>query len=227
MNNYQKLLASKTPPNELYIAPMVLKFPSLGPTFFIDFAWSGPETAETEEWHTEIARLAPMLSGEIAEKKPLDIIRETTQMLPAAVLGGPNTAYLRNITPEVVEVMAKHIGLMPNDPSAGFVIHACRGKSCEPPFPDSVWSYRESHLLVEILGMASAEDDIQANRTWAENFRIDLVKTDGALEGSYVSLTPPKFLDLQKTFGENLTELKKLKEEYDPNRVFKHAIPPL
>lgn len=227
MTNYQKLLASKMLPHNLYLQPVVINPPGLGPTLFFDFVWSGFETAETEEWRLHMIDLAPILSADITEKTPSAIIKHITPLLPATVFGGLHTVYLKEITPEVVDIMVNHIELLPNDPCVGFVIHTLRGKSCEPPFPDSVWNHREPHLLIEILGLSLTEEGRAATEVWAANFRNDLVKVDVALEGTYVSLTPPMYLNLEKIFGEKLGDLRKLKEEYDPKRVFKHAVPPL
>lgn len=227
MTNYQKLLMSKTPPQNLYLQPIILHFPGLGPTLFFEFVWSGLETPETEEWRSYLANLAPTMSTEVTEKTPLAIIKHITPLVPLSVFGGPHTAYLSEITPEVVDIMVKHIGLMPDDPSAALAIHSIRGKSCESPFPESVWNHREPHLLVEILGLSSTEEGTAISQAWAENFRNDLVKAGAALEGTYVSLTPPKYLNLEKIYGDKLKELRELKEEYDPKRIFRHAVPPL
>jgi hypothetical protein len=191
------------------------------------YVWNGPNTDDAKRWLSLISDLAPVMQSDVKTKTPLIFLDEFTKMIPSTTFGGSQTVSLAKYTPQAISIIAKHMPLIPHDPSTGFVVHPLRGPSCRPPVPDSVWRCREPHLMVEILGMASRQEICEAAQAWAKNFRNELKDVEGVLEGTYFSLTPKENIDLEKIYGEHLGELMALKEEYDPKRVFKHAVPQL
>jgi hypothetical protein len=191
------------------------------------YTWNGPNTDEAKKWLSLISDLAPVIQPDVRTKSPLVHMRDTTAMIPASVFGGAQTVSLARCSPEAISIMAKHVPVMPRDPCTALQIHSLRGPSCQPPFSDSVWRCREPHFMLEILGMASSKKAYEIPRAWAVNFRKDLEEVEGALEGTYISLTDEKNISLERIYGMHLKELKKLKETYDPNRVFKHTVPQL
>jgi hypothetical protein len=225
--NYTKLLTREDLPSKLSLEPAVFNSPDLGLTFIAVYVWNGPNTDDAKKWHSLISGLAPVIQSDVRTKTPSIFLDEFTKILPSTTFGGPQTVSLAKYTPQATSIIAKHVPLMPHDPCTGFVIHPLRGPSCRPPLPDSVWRYREPHFMVEILGMASSQEACEASQGWAKHFRNELKEVEGALQGTYISLTAKENIDLEKIYGEHLGELMALKEEYDPNRVFKHAVPQL
>lgn len=181
---------------------------------------------EAEEWLARIAGLVPASSTgiSIATKTPLQHVQEITKTLDSSVIGSPQTVSFRSFTDHVISIVSKYAGTMPSDPTVAIVFHALRGKSCRPPFPDSSWRYREPHYVTEILGYGLTTESYETSRKWAEDFGHELSKADSSLEGTYFSLTSSINFSLEKVFGEHLQELRRLKDEHDPDRVFKHAI---
>jgi hypothetical protein len=225
--NYNKLLASERLPSNLYFQPSVVNIPDLGKTFMLLYTWNGPNTDEAKRWLSLISGLAPVTQPDVKTESPLKFINDITAIIPGSVFGGSQTVSLTKYSPEAISIIAKHTSVMPKDPCTALQIHSIRGPSCQPPFPDSVWRSREPHAMFEILGMASSEGAYEVSRAWALNFRKDLEEMEEALEGTYISLTDATNLSVEKVYGTHLNELKKLKEAYDPNRVFKHAVPEL
>jgi hypothetical protein len=225
--NYNKLLAREHLPSNLYVQPSVANIPDLGQTFIVLYTWNGPNTDEAKRWLSLISGLAPATHPGVKTESPLKFINEITAIIPGSVFGGSQTVSLTKYSPKAISIIAKHISIMPKDPCTALQIHSVRGPSCRPPFPDSVWRSREPHAMFEILGMASSEETYEASQAWALNFRKDLEEMEEVLEGTYISLTDEKNLSLEKVYGIHLNELKKLKETYDPNRVFKRVVPEL
>ena len=81
--------------------------------------------------------------------------------------------------------------------------------------------------MVEILGVSGAEEDAEECGAWAEAFGRELRAAEGALEGTYMSLTAEDTVDLAKIYGEKLPRLLELKRKFDPENVFKNAVPRL
>jgi hypothetical protein len=225
--NYNKLLTREDLPSKLSLQPAVINNPDLGPTFVVVYVWNGPNTDDAKRWLSLISGLAPVIQSDVRTKTPLIFLDEFTKILPSTTFGGSQTVSLAKYTPQAISIIAKHVPFMPHDPCTVFTIHSLSGPSCRPPLPDSVWRYREPHFMVEIVGLASGQEACEASQGWAKHFRNELKEVEGALQGTYFSLTAKENIDLEKIYGEHLGELMALKEEYDPNRVFKHAVPQL
>src|SRR5947207_392633 len=166
--NYNKLLTREDLPSQLSLEPAVFTIPDLGPTFMAIYVWNGPNTDDAKRWLSLICDLAPVMQSDVKTKTPLIFLDEFTKLIPSTTFGGSQTVSLAKYTPQAISVMAKHMPLIPHDPSTGFVVHPLRGPSCRPPVPDSVWRCREPHLMVEILGMASRQDVCEAAQAWAK-----------------------------------------------------------
>lgn len=197
--------------------------------FAVTYNWKGSNTDEAKQWLARITDLVPSPDSgtSIESKTPLLHVQQITQMLDASVIGSPQTVSFSNFSDQVISAVSSYAATMPSDPCTAIVFHSLRGKSCRSPFPESVWRYREPHYLVEILGYGSSPEAYALSKMWAVKFRQELSQADSVLEGTYYSLTSSSNLNLEKIFGEQLNELRRLKEEYDPQRVFKHAIPGL
>jgi len=78
-----------------------------------------------------------------------------------------------------------------------------------------------------MIATSAESRDAQEALEWVTNFERDLRHTsaENILPGTYISLTPPEDLDLSKIYGSNLETMLDLKKEYDPENVFKLAVP--
>lgn len=99
--------------------------------------------------------------------------------------------------------------------------------SCSDDVPASVLPYRKPHIMLEILDYGSDDESSKKTARWALEARNRFFASKNSMRGTYLPLTAPEFLDLDKTYGNNLSELKRIKAEVDPNGVFKHTIPAL
>lgn len=81
--------------------------------------------------------------------------------------------------------------------------------------------------MLEILDYGSDDESSKKTARWALEARNRFFASKNSMRGTYLPLTAPEFLDLDKTYGNNLSELKRIKAEVDPNGVFKHTIPAL
>ncbi|KAI1494865.1 hypothetical protein F5X96DRAFT_665317 [Biscogniauxia mediterranea] len=98
------------------------------------------------------------------------------------------------------------------------------------PSKESVFGSRVEHRIIELVAITPVKDLELAGAQWARAFIKDLREGDdleNALEASYVSLLGNDDSDYKKIYGSFYDKLITLKNKYDPNNVFKYAIPRL
>jgi len=127
---------------------------------------------------------------------------------------------------EATTVIARNLERMPATVGAALSIHELRAQSASPQ-PNSVFTAREPHFVLELIGAVAKLEDAKDAVDWITTFWEEMKKIDpeNILESTYISLTPPEHLDLSKIYGSNLETIKDLKREYDPENVFNFAIP--
>lgn len=237
-------LTAKDPiPPTLYLQPSVFNLPGLGPTFMSLYVWTGTASAASAEWLARVSGLAPLVASQVKTTTPLTNISETTTLLPSQVFGQCHTASWTHYSPEAVALLTRAAARMPRDPGTGMSIHSLMpaSPSCVDPaeggseaasrkaaLPQTVWRYRQPHLMVEFIGCGATPEGEEAAKAWAAEAAQEAKALPCALEGTYWSLTAVDRVDVAAIYGaENLAFLKGLKEEVDPGRVFKRAGPDL
>jgi hypothetical protein len=208
-----------------------------GPTMAADFIWIGPVTAEYHSWLKLVANLAPLLRGELQPWGPIrktsskEFVHLYTQGLLRTVHGNTQAASITHYSPQVVAVLAEMAAALPKGSAGGFHTHTIRRESpaCLPARSNcSIAPYRTPQVIFEIMGVGAEEQLAAECMTWARGFRDRLAKTDAALPASYLALSAPEFVDLEKIYHSGrLAELMQLKEDHDPKGIFKHTLPRL
>ncbi|KAH7161847.1 hypothetical protein EDB81DRAFT_683928 [Dactylonectria macrodidyma] len=235
--NYQKLFdGGKKIPSQLYAMPFIFAVPAVGITLCCCIVWNGTATNESRAWIDDVGKLAPLMPGlpepqvAIAKMRALDFSQHLTAMLPPQILGGrPQSASLTHLSPSVISSLANVAATMPKSSNGGINMHIIRADcpSCLDDVPDSVCPYREPHIMLELLGVGPDEETGKEAAQWSMAARNELMGLEEATKKTYIAVTSPECSDWEGVFGEKLGELKELKKEYDPNGVFKNAIPRL
>ncbi len=203
----------------------------MGHVLFCGFSWRGPRNDAFRSWLGKFAALASaIVDAEAAVKTTTTsaVMEETAAMMPARIYCRVQSKYVTHWSPDVVAAYVRLAELLPIT-GGGIFSHELR--ACSPSssggtgVADSVFPYRQPHLMLEILGAGRTPEERDAAGSWAEKAYQDLAKTDAALEYGYTALTAPEHTALDKLYGEKAGELRKLKKELDPKGVFKHAIP--
>lgn len=223
-------------PQQLCIAPLLQELGPIGMALACLIVWNGPRTPKVAEWINSVAALAPLLPG---TPEPYALVNTTTakafvdyatSLIPPEVTGTTHAVSITEYTPEVVDVLTKHVAKIKNGLVGGFNIHTLRPESPSvlSDVPDSVVPYRKPQIIFEILGFGADEVSAAPSVAWATELRNLLIRTDAALPASYLALTAPEFVDLDKIYGDaRLAELMAIKGEYDPNNVFRYTVPRL
>ena len=121
-----------------------------------------------------------------------------------------------------IEAMADAVS-----PGCAIFTHEFRGAASRVPVEATAFGLRRDHVLVEILATFVDRSDRleeQRHRQWA---RDTLQAFDAmALPGGYPNLLPGGDADrAAKSYGANAERLIKAKRHYDPDNVFRSAIP--
>ncbi|KAK7429767.1 hypothetical protein QQZ08_003612 [Neonectria magnoliae] len=234
--NYNNLFnTSKDIPSKLYLMPSIWIYPGIGLTLTCGFIWNGSASDESRLWLDHVGKLAPLalnitdVQAAVMNTNGLGFSAMVQSMLPAQVLGRCQTADITHFSPEVVAELAKVADAIPRECSGGINIHSLRADSpsCSDDVPDSVLPYRKPHIMLELLGLGNDEVTARSAAAWALDARSRLRALEHAEDRTYLALTAPEFVDLEVIFGKELVELRKLKQEYDPEGVFKHTVPKL
>jgi hypothetical protein len=223
---YQKLLDSGLP-SELSVQQMAFNAPATK-LYGISVMWSSDDFARGRYWVEKLACLGIMVANTVSIHNVSDWMAASGAM-PLNVYGSARTHNLRQITPQVAEIIGHYITEMPSNPATVFSIHQLRGPSAAPK-QDSVFATREPHYMLEILGYATVAEDRRKAEKWANDFAMALEESGegNILPTRYISLDgSAEAYSISRLFGSNTQEVIALKKEYDPNHVFKLTVPSL
>lgn len=117
-----------------------------------------------------------------------------------------------------------------------FSLHQVRGPSAKEQAHTSVFTPREPHFMLEILGYSATSDDQTQSlaEDWGKRFSDDVERAASAsgvlLPTSYVSIYNSARASsttewVQKVYGDKAEELRTLKASFDPENLFKLTVP--
>src|SRR3569833_4074195 len=230
---YNELLAREGGhiPANLCLTPTFLGIPGMGYMFVCVFTWRGPRDAACEAWIDKVAALGPVQGDARAAVAPataIEPLQAMTNMILPRIYSHMQSVSVTHWSEDVVEAYVKAAAVLPVT-GGGISIHELRecSPSCGPAekFTASVFPCRQPHIVMELLACGSTPEEEVKTAKWAVALREDLIKAEGILDYSYVSITAPENNSLEKIYGSKAAERKGLKEELDPKGVFKHALP--
>ena len=214
--NFAKLPAL---PSQLSVMPFVLPIGEAVRVTCV-LVWNGPASDESRAWVDRIAGLAPSSGAQaIASTTAADFLRHVTSFLPEVATGPTETASAETLTPEMVSVLAECAGKMTTAEALN-VIMVRGGPSCSGDAPEGVTPFTKPIVIFELIGYGRTE-----GASWATGARKAVIAAKGASKRLYLPLCAPESINLDDIYGEKVGELRRLKEKYDPDRVFKYTLP--
>ncbi|KAJ5081478.1 d-lactate dehydrogenase [Penicillium alfredii] len=229
LTNLTRLHETTPVPDNLDLQPIEVNIPDVGNVFGVCFAWFGSSSDQSKEWQEKISSLAPVMMSTIKTTSLMEYVSEVSSVVPSKVYAGNfqtvNLAGL-SVSKSTIEILAKYAETMP--PTGALIcLHYLYGPSVKGQSLPGVFANRKPHQLVEISGLTATPEVADEGKTWVNQFAECIKKTEGLMEGTYISLTPKEDVDLKKIYGDRFERLLELKREFDPANVFKHTLPRL
>jgi hypothetical protein len=211
-------------PSRLNLNQSVMNGPA-GKSFIILFVWASHDIEEGQKWLARISSWNPVAMNTVTAQSFATFGEITESMVPKHAYGSMFSLGLHQLTPEVLDVMAEHAKLQPDNPEVILGIHELRAESPKPSL-DNVFVHRVPHFTIEVIPMAASAEKFEENLAWGKKFITALRKTDSSnfLPSTYPPLTDTNDLDLKLNYGSRYDDLKRIKRQYDPENVFKHTV---
>jgi FAD/FMN-containing dehydrogenase len=212
-------------PDELTVQFGLVSGPDGEPAVMVVPTWSGPpEQGE--------ARLAPFfqLGTSLVGTTEAMPCGGRLAMLDAFVVYGQRvhmeTAWLPTLDSRSIDALVEAMAAAVS-PGCMILTHELRGAAARVPENATAFGLRRNHVLVEILASFPDRSDPQdepRHRRWAQATLWAL--GDAALPGGYPNLLTRNDPErAAKSYGGNAGRLIQAKRQYDPDNVFRSAIP--
>jgi FAD/FMN-containing dehydrogenase len=196
-------------------APVVMVIPT----------WSGaPQQGE--------ARIAPFLKLGTLLIDTVDVMTcgRLLKVFDPFIVNGQRvfmeTIWLAALDARAIDAM---LHAMTTAASAGCAVftHEFRGLASRIPVEATAFGLRRDHILIELIACfadQSAPIEQQRHRRWVRAARQKFEPM--ALPGGYPNLLPPGDMErAAKSYGRNAERLMRAKRQYDPDNIFRSAIP--
>ncbi|KAI1115592.1 FAD-binding domain-containing protein [Nemania sp. NC0429] len=222
---YEKLVAAEPLPRALQLQPFGIELPGLGKVFAVGATWADADQEEGKKWFAKIAALGTCIMNNPEPKSVAAFTAFNETLVVYGSYGQSFTANLNRYTAKTAEVLAKYTGLIPGGGIA-FSIHSLRAPAENEK---SVFGSRFDHLMLELVAITPVQELGAKGGEWARSFIRELKESDpdNVLDSVYVSLMSEDDLDYKLAYGPYYERLVALKNKYDPDNVFKHAVPRL
>lgn len=231
MTDFQSFHASGQCPPPASVQPGIVNHPQTGQTVLITFVWSSSDHPRGKQFLEKLLTLAPVAMENVAETSVPDWLKVLEAFCPYGVVGGGKGMSFRQLTPKVLTIIGRHLAKMPSDPATAFYVHQLsrsspsatdvdlRARSCFNP------EARQEHFVLELIGTTLDQSRLPQSQKWIKNMYDELKASGEAMDGSYISVTPPEDTCLDKIYGGEWEGLLDLKRKLDPEGVFKNAVP--
>lgn len=216
-------------PDQLVLYPCFIAVPGVGATVSMGFTWLGPLDDEAAGWRDRVTAMGTVAANTIHATTVHAYLNQLLGLVASTTYPGKvqaaNTRGLQLSQP-AIEVLAKYGATMPPTATVA-AMHVLHGYSTRQASTRDLFRNREEHAMLEIVGTSSTPEGAEDCRVWAEGFGREMRAAEGVLEGSYLPLMSEDTVDLGRIYGEKYGRLLELKRKFDPQNVFRNAVPRL
>jgi FAD/FMN-containing dehydrogenase len=212
-------------PEELTVQLGFVIGPDGVPVVMVVPTWCGAP-AEGDAWLAPFPKLGTLLAGVVAAKSYGASLTAFDGYLVNGQRTFMETCWLPVLGSGAIDAMIQAMATAAG-PGCAIFTHEFRGAASRVPVEATAFGLRRDHVLVEILAaIPDPCDELkeQRHRHWAKS---TLRTFEGmALPGGYQNFLVQGDADrVAKSYGPNVERLVKAKRHYDPDNVFRSAIP--
>ncbi|KAI1385617.1 FAD-binding domain-containing protein [Hypoxylon trugodes] len=222
---YEKLTAEQPLPRSLQLQIFGIELPNLGKVLAVAASWAAPDFENGKIWFNKIAAFGNCLMNNPEPKKVTAWVETNENLLTYGSYGRVYTLNVKSYTQKTAEILARHTHRIPGVRMA-LSLHTLR---VPLPNEESIFPSRTDHHMFELVATTPAKEDEIKGEEWANEILKDVRENDpeNVMESSYVALTGTDDVDFKVLYGKHYDTLVALKKKYDPDNVFKYAVPRL
>ncbi|CAJ2508078.1 Uu.00g092640.m01.CDS01 [Anthostomella pinea] len=221
---FEDLVAKGDFPTTLSLQPFGIEFPGAGKVLAVGATWSSPDHEEGRKWIDKIAsELGVCVMNSPAPMSLNAYCEANEKMVAHGSYGRAHTLSFKRFTPKMSEILGRHTELLPGGGIA-FCVHMLRAPAASE---QSVFGARVQHQMLELISLTPDETLEARGNDWALAVKKDLLEQEpeNILESSFVPLLGEDDANYKKVYGPHYETLVRLKKKYDPENVFRHAVP--
>jgi FAD/FMN-containing dehydrogenase len=213
-------------PDGLTVQVGCIAGPTGSQSVFVWPTWSGPPS-EGERQMAPFLKLGTLIAGSLEEKSYLASATSFDSYLADGLATFMETCWVPSLgsgtIDAIIEAMETAIS-----PGCAVITHEFKGAAARVPLQATAFGLRRDHVLIEILattpGKGGEHGEERLHRDWA---RAAVRAFDPvALPGGYPNLLAPgEVARAALAYGPNAQRLANAKRLYDPDNLFRSAIP--
>jgi hypothetical protein len=224
LRKYQSLLDGGVP-DELGLVLGVFNVPNAGKALICLFMWASTDFEAGRAMLDKMQTLGPIQMNTVTETTVAEWLVVQNRILPPYGVysaSGPVCILIPSFDEGIRKDMAKNTALLPSNPATFWVENHLHGAALRPKHR-SCFGYRQTHILVEIIGNSIDEAHAQKSGEWALSFHKDLRECKGVFEGGYIVLINES-IPSKLCYPGDWESLQKLKAKVDPDDQFRFSV---
>ncbi|MFC8516831.1 FAD-binding oxidoreductase [Streptomyces sp. NPDC057257] len=215
LRGYRDIIA--TAADELTVMTGFFGGPDGQPLVYLLPVWCG-DIAEGRRVIDRFDALGKPLAGRVCPQEYAAVLGMFDQVVVDGRHNEVATRWLPELTDEAVESIVDAAATA-TSPYSGMYVHHFHGAASRVPAGDTAFALRRDHLLVEIGAAWDPARPAAPHRRWAH--QVSAAFAGHALPGGYPNLLgPEEHQRATAAFGPGAGRLLKVKERYDPDRLF-------
>jgi hypothetical protein len=211
-------------PRELDVQFGIVPAPDGAPVLYISPTWSG-DPADADAALAPLFAIKDRIAADIRDQ-PFGSSRAFfDQYIVNGLVTTADTLWLREWNDEIARIVMHAMRRRPS-PLCFVLCHEFSGAAAQISEPSTAFGLRKPHIWFEVIAPAhpGSESDGRVEADWARGVTESLAPF--AFAGGYPNLLEASQHDrIQSSFGENASRLLAAKRRYDPENMFRSAIP--
>ncbi|KAG9256565.1 uncharacterized protein F5Z01DRAFT_634147 [Emericellopsis atlantica] len=193
-----------------------------GRSVAMSFTWASDNHEKGKEFLDRLlTRLPPPKMNMVASKSLVGYFDSVRP--PCLPWGCQRSIYVKELSTGLINILMDSLKVIPPQVNIAWsmTIQAQRAQSPPNCFGAA------THMLLSFSDMTSSEDALAAARSWNDELYTKLRGSgdEALLDGSYPPLTRPADRTAEQLFGNKWPRARELKETFDPENVYKWAVP--